>query len=94
VKLYTELMEHQNSQNSVQKPLDLSVPLNLCLPQALELLVELDIFNWIYKDLFSDGEQVDLDIKSSVLSIKPKINAIKYVHFHEAKYLQYNMYMK
>ena len=44
------------------------------------MLVELDSLNWLYKDLYSGKEDSDLEIKSSVLSLRPKVNTIKYVN--------------
>ena len=44
------------------------------------MLVELDSLNWLYKDLYSGKEDSNLEIKSSMLSLRPKVNAIKYVN--------------
>lgn len=40
-------------------------------------LVELDSLNWVHKDLYKHEEDENLDIKSSLLSLLPKINAIR-----------------
>lgn len=44
-----------------------------------DMLVELDSLNWLYKDLYSGKEDSDLDMKSNMLSLRPKVNAIKWV---------------
>ena len=44
------------------------------------MLVELDSLNWMYKDLYSGKEDSNLEIKSSMLLLRPKVNAIKYVN--------------
>ena len=52
---------------------------NLMICCLKDLLVDLDTFNWLYKDLYGDKPEVDLEIKASVLSIKPKMNIIRLV---------------
>ena len=53
------------------------------------MLVELDSLNWLYKDLYSGKEDSNLEIKSSMLSVCPKVNAIKYVNSIKITFLLY-----
>ena len=53
------------------------------------MLVELDSLNWLYKDLYSGKEDSNLEIKSSMLSLRPKVNAIKYVNSVKITFLLY-----